>query len=82
MAVRKVAARLDSRIVFAAGVVLPMIGTVPFALADAHGGARRPAHPRLLRSAGAEHRARARRGRGPGPVDGRPHLNTPVASAP
>ncbi|GCE00693.1 MDR family MFS transporter [Embleya hyalina] len=36
--VRNVAARFDSRFVIAVGVVLTMIGTVPFALADTHGG--------------------------------------------
>ena len=38
VAVRNFAARFDSRFVIAAGVVLTMIGTVPFALADTHGG--------------------------------------------
>ncbi|MYV99008.1 MDR family MFS transporter [Streptomyces sp. SID3343] len=38
VAVRNVAARIDSRFVIAAGAVLTMIGTVPFALADSHGG--------------------------------------------
>ena len=38
VAVRNVAARFDSRFVIAAGVALTMIGTVPFALADARGG--------------------------------------------
>ncbi|MFI6463406.1 MDR family MFS transporter [Streptomyces sp. NPDC050538] len=38
VAVRNVAARIDSRFVIAAGVALTMIGTVPFALADARGG--------------------------------------------
>ena len=38
VAVRPVAARFDSRFVIAGGAALTMIGTVPFALADAHGG--------------------------------------------
>ncbi|MFS8203801.1 MDR family MFS transporter [Streptomyces sp. CWNU-52B] len=38
VAVRKVAARFDSRFVIAAGALLTMAGTVPFALADTHGG--------------------------------------------
>ena len=37
VAVRPFAARVDSRFVIAAGVVLTMLGTVPFALADTHG---------------------------------------------
>ncbi|WP_329258998.1 multidrug efflux MFS transporter [Streptomyces sp. NBC_01478] len=37
VALRNLAARLDGRFVVAAGVLLTMIGTVPFALADAHG---------------------------------------------
>ena len=37
VAVRNVAARIDSRFVIATGVALTMIGTVPFALADTHG---------------------------------------------
>lgn len=36
--VRDLVTRLDGRFVIAAGVALTMIGTVPFALADAHGG--------------------------------------------
>ncbi|WP_406147686.1 MDR family MFS transporter [Streptomyces sp. NBC_01012] len=38
VALRTFAARFDGRFVIAAGVVLTMIGTVPFALADAQGG--------------------------------------------
>ncbi|MFJ9250666.1 MDR family MFS transporter [Streptomyces sp. NPDC101776] len=38
VALRNLAARLDSRFVIAAGMAITMIGTVPFALADAHGG--------------------------------------------
>ncbi|MEV6510592.1 MDR family MFS transporter [Streptomyces sp. NPDC051642] len=38
VAVRPFAARFDSRFVIAAGVVLTMLGTVPFAVADIHGG--------------------------------------------
>ncbi|MFB4273445.1 hypothetical protein [Nonomuraea sp. GTA35] len=35
---RQLAARLDGRVVVAAGVMLTMAGITPFALADAHGG--------------------------------------------
>ncbi|MGW2276474.1 DHA2 family efflux MFS transporter permease subunit [Streptomyces sp. NPDC001770] len=38
VALRTVAARHDGRLVVAAGVALAMLGTVPFALADTHGG--------------------------------------------
>jgi len=38
VALRGVAERLDSRFVIAAGMAITMIGTVPFALAGAHGG--------------------------------------------
>lgn len=39
LVVRNIAARLDGRLVVAAGVLLTMAGTVPFALADVHDGA-------------------------------------------
>lgn len=38
VALRSFAERVDSRFVIAAGMVITMIGVVPFALADAHGG--------------------------------------------